>query len=70
MKIPTFEEEKNYLKNNPGKHKMNLFCSSFYQLVAVNGKKFKDYPDLDKCVKFDKTFIESTDIKLLESMVV
>tara|TARA_A100001391_G_C5076724_1_gene279342 strand:- start:2052 stop:2948 length:897 start_codon:yes stop_codon:yes gene_type:complete len=44
-------EEKAYLKNNPGKHKMNMFCSlgGFYKLESVNDKKVNDI-DLLECV--------------------
>ena len=50
-------DEKTYLEQNPDKHKMNLYCSMFLQLIGINGKKFKEF-NLDKCVKFNKTFGE------------
>tara|TARA_R100000734_G_C3295549_1_gene86783 strand:+ start:132 stop:1016 length:885 start_codon:yes stop_codon:yes gene_type:complete len=43
--------EQEYLRNNPGKHKMNMYCrlGGFYKLDSVNNEKVKDI-DLLQCV--------------------
>ena len=43
--------EKEYLKDNPGKHKMNFFCDEIYELISVGGKKITSI-ELNKCIKF------------------
>ena len=43
--------EKEYLKDNPGKHKMNYYCDYFEELLFVDGKKISNV-DLNDCVKF------------------
>ena len=59
--------EKEYLKNNPGKHKMNVYCSSggFYKLESVNDKKVSDI-DLLECIQtFDSNLsLENNKISL------
>jgi len=47
----TIMNEQEYLRNNPGKHKMNMYCrlGGFYKLDSVNNEKVKDI-DLLQCV--------------------
>ena len=46
--------EKQWLSENPGKHKANLFCNQFSFPITKNGSPINTF-DIKECVKFKST---------------